>query len=108
MAVEIANLVQAMCQFEADATPQLGNSSGISAVTRNSAGNYKLVLDQKVTPDEVLCHVSVGPIASPGIAVPYWGVDGDGDIQIEVRNATVAADPSADVYVAVLRFPTKE
>lgn len=109
MAVENANVVQAMAQFTTDdggTAPVLGRADGVTGVTRVAAGRFKCALLQKVVAGQVNCHVSSGQIASPGALLPYWIVDADGDIEVITRNVTVNADFDALMYLTVLRFPT--
>lgn len=106
MAVEIQNQVHALALFTADNPAVLTRGEGVTAVTRTGVGTYKAALAQKVVAGSVQCHVNIGPIASPGICVAYWSVDADGDIAIETRNATVAADIAAPISLLVLAYPT--
>lgn len=108
-AIEISNLLQAMCSFTAANPPVMQRSNGVLSVTRIVAGQYRLVLEEAIpvalTPPQVQPDAD---LASAGTAIATACVNnGLGGIDVLTIDAAGAlVDGGNVVSFKCWRYPT--
>jgi len=107
MAIEIANLVQAMAQVTVDAgVPTLRNANGISGVRRTGAGRFELDLEEAVGTPTPTDPADVMVFVTCSSRLLQAAVAGERVVFVEFDTGPgVATDPTL-FGVLVVRFPT--
>ncbi len=111
MAVEIQNVIHVLARLALNNPPVITEQfGGVTAVTRLSAGNYEVALENAVDIQQAigLLQPAAGAAVMTSVRVRDYGSFAPRNILLQTFDAAGAAVEGGNCVLTILRFPSVE